>query len=52
MYIFWLLVDVVGCSQEIDPYYGINWPSVRINVVATNSCPDGTGMNKYTTFNV
>ena len=47
-----LFVATAGCSQEIDSYYGINWPSVNINTDATNNCPDGAGMNKCTTFHV
>ena len=47
-----LFVATAGCSQEIDSYYGINWPSVNVNTDATNNCPDGAGMNKCTTVDV
>ena len=38
-----IALDTAGCSQEVDPYYGINWPSTLINMEATNNCPDGAG---------
>ena len=38
-------VDIAGCSAENDDIYGIAWPSTRINMNATNSCPGGVGMH-------
>ena len=42
-----IALATAGCSQEVDPYYGINWPSTLINMEATDNCPDGTGMDEY-----
>lgn len=41
-------LDTAGCSTESDPIYRIAWPSTETNMIATNNCPDGYGMNdKY-----
>ena len=33
-----------GCPEEIDPDFGIAWPSTMVNTNTTNNCPNGTGM--------
>lgn len=38
-----LYIDAAGCSAENDDTYGIAWPSININMNATNACPNGIG---------
>ena len=42
----YMYVVTDGCPEEIDPNYGIAWPSTMVNTNATNNCPNATGMDK------
>ena len=46
MRMHYMYVVTDGCPEEIDPNYGIAWPSTMVNTNATNNCPNATGMDK------
>ena len=40
------------CPQDVDAEYGIMWPATMINMDASNNCPDGAGMDRYSDLRI
>ena len=40
------------CPQDVDAEYGIMWPPTIINMDASNNCPDGAGMDRYSDLRI